>query len=157
MATKKDDKPAVVNIKNRRASHEYTFLARYDAGLMLQGTEIKSVRDGNVNLQDGYCLFHTDGSLWIHNLRIAPYTQGTYNNHDPMRERKLLLTKRELRQLAGKNEEQGLTIVPLRMFVNDRGFAKLEIALAKGKKLFDKREDIKAKDQQREMDRMREF
>ena len=157
MATKKDDKPAVINIKNRRASHEYSFLARYDAGLMLQGTEIKSVRDGNANLQDGYCLFHTDGSLWIHNLRIAPYTQGTYNNHDPMRERKLLLTKRELRQLVGKNEEQGLTIVPLRLFVNDRGFAKLEIALAKGKKLFDKREDIKAKDQKREMDRMREF
>ncbi len=156
MATK-DDKPAVINIKNRRASHEYTFLAKYDVGLMLQGTEIKSIRAGEANLQDGYCLFHTDGSLWIHNLRIAPYTQGTYNNHDPMRERKLLLTKRELRQLAGKNEEQGLTIIPLRLFVNDRGFAKLEIALAKGKKLYDKREDIKAKDQKREMDRLREF
>lgn len=153
----KDDKPTIVNIKNRRASHEYSFLAKYDAGVMLQGTEIKSIREGNANLQDGYCLFHTDGSLWIHNLRIAPYTQGTYNNHDPMRERKLLLTKRELRQLAGKNEEQGLTIVPLRLFVNDRGYAKLEIALAKGKKLYDKREDIKAKDQKREMDRLREF
>jgi SsrA-binding protein len=153
----KDDKPTIINIKNRRASHEYTFLAKYDVGLMLQGTEIKSIRAGEANLQDGYCLFHTDGSLWIHNLRIAPYIRGTYNNHDPMRERKLLLTKRELRQLAGKNEEQGLTIVPLRLFVNDRGFAKLEIALAKGKKLFDKREDIKAKDQKREMDRLREI
>ena len=153
----KTDKPVTINIKNRRASHEYTFLAKYDAGVMLQGTEIKSIRAGEANLQDGYCLFHTDGSLWIHNLRIAPYIRGTYNNHDPMRERKLLLTKREMRQLAGKNEEQGLTIVPLRLFVNERGFAKLEIALAKGKKLYDKREDIKAKDQQREMDRLRDF
>jgi SsrA-binding protein len=153
----KDDKPAQINIRNRRASHEYSFLAKYDAGVMLQGTEIKSIRAGEANLQDGYCLFHTDGSLWVHNLRIAPYTQGTYNNHDPMRERKLLLNKRELKQLAGKNEEQGLTIVPLRLFVNERGFAKLEIALAKGKKLYDKREDIKAKDQKREMDRMREY
>lgn len=154
---KEKDAPKRINIVNRRASHEYSFLAKYDAGLMLQGTEIKSVRDGNVNLQDGYCVFHTDGSLWVHNLRIAPYTQGTYNNHEPMRERKLLLNKRELKQLAGKGEEQGLTIVPIRMYVSDRGFAKLEIALAKGKKLYDKREDIKAKDQKRELDRMRDY
>jgi SsrA-binding protein len=153
----KDTAPKKINILNRRASHEYAFLAKYDAGVMLQGTEIKSIRDGNVNMQDGFCLFHPDGSLWIHNLSIAKYTEGTYNNHEPTRERKLLLTKRELKQLAGKSQEQGLTIIPIRMFVNDRGFAKLEIALAKGKKLYDKREDLKAKDQKREMDRAKEF
>ncbi len=150
----KDKTPAPVNIKNRRASHEYSFLAKYDAGVMLQGTEIKSIRDGNVNLQDGYCLFHTDGSLWIHSLRIAPYALGTYNNHEPLRERKLLLNKRELKQLAGKSQDQGLTIVPLRLFVTDRGFAKIEIALAQGKKLYDKRNDLKEKAQKRDMERM---
>ena len=151
----KDKTPANINIKNRRASHEYTFLAKYDAGLMLQGTEIKSIRAGEANLQDGYCTFDQHGDLWIHSLRIAPYTLGTYNNHDPMRTRKLLLTKRELKQLAGKSQDAGLTIIPLRLFVTDRGFAKIEIALAQGKKLYDKREDLKAKDQKRELERYR--
>jgi len=151
---KKDDKPEIINIRNRRASHEYTFLARYDAGVMLQGTEIKSIRAGDVNLGDGYCLFHSDGSLWIHQVRIAPYSLGTYNNHDAMRERKLLLNKRELKQLASKSQDQGLTIIPLRLFVNDRGFAKIEIALAQGKKLYDKRNDLKEKAQKRDMERM---
>jgi SsrA-binding protein len=150
----KDKTPANINIRNRRASHEYTFLAKYDAGMMLQGTEIKSIRAGEANLQDGYCTFDHKGDLWVHSVRIAPYTQGTYNNHDAMRARKLLLTKRELKQLAGKMDA-GLTIIPLRLFVTDRGFAKLEIALAQGKKLFDKREDLKAKDQKREMERFR--
>jgi len=150
----KDKTPALTNIKNRRASHEYTFLAKYDAGMMLQGTEIKSVRAGEANLQDGYCTFDHKGDLWVHSVRIAPYTPGTYNNHDAMRARKLLLNKRELKQLAGKMDH-GLTIIPLRLFVTERGFAKLEIALAQGKKLFDKREDLKAKDQQREMERYR--
>ena len=130
----KDKTPAPINIKNRRASHEYSFLARYDAGIMLQGTEVKSIRAGEVNLQDGYC-------------------HGTYTNHDPTRTRKLLLTKRELKQLASKSVTQGLTIIPLRLFVTDRGFAKVEIALAQGKKHFDKREDLKAKDLKREMER----
>ena len=151
---KKDDKPAIINIKNRRASHEYTFLVKYNAGMMLQGTEIKSIRDGNVNMGDGYCLFHTDGSLWLHHVRIAPYALGTYNNHDAMRERKLLLNKRELKQLAAKSQDQGLTIIPLRLFVTDRGFAKVEIALAQGKKLYDKRQDLKEKAQRRDMERM---
>ena len=150
----KDKTPAPINIKNRRASHEYTFLAKYDAGMMLHGTEIKSVRAAEVNLQDGYCTFDHKGDLWVHSVRIAPYTPGTYNNHDAMRTRKLLLNKRELKQLAGKMDH-GLTIIPLRLFVTDRGFAKLEIALAQGKKLFDKREDLKAKDQKREMERFR--
>ena len=152
--SKKDSTPDIINIRNRRASHEYTFLAKYDAGVMLQGTEIKSIRAGEVNLQDGYCLFHSDGSLWIHAIRIAPYSLGTYNNHDAMRERKLLLNKRELKQLAGKAQDQGLTIVPLRLFVNDRGFAKIEIALAQGKKLYDKRNDLKEKAQKRDMERL---
>lgn len=157
MAKQKDDAPKRVNIQNRRARHEYSFLAQYDAGLMLQGTEIKSIRDGSVQLQDGFCSFHPDGSLWVHNVTIAKYTEGTYNNHEPTRPRKLLLNKRELRQLADKSTEQGLTIIPVRLFVSDRGFAKLEIALAKGKKLYDKREDLKAKDQKREMDRARDY
>ena len=150
----REAKPVIINIKNRRAGHEYTFLAKYDAGVMLQGTEIKSIREGNVNLTDGYCLFHTDGSLWIHSIRIAPYSLGTYNNHDAMRERKLLLQKRELKQLRGKMIDQGLTIIPLRLFVTDRGFAKIEIALAQGKKLYDKRNDLKEKAQKRDMERM---
>ena len=151
----KDKTPANINIKNRRASHEYTFLAKYDAGLMLQGTEIKSIRAGEANLQDCYCTFDHKGDLWVHSLRIAPYSLGTYNNHEAMRTRKLLLNKRELKQLASKSQDAGLTIIPLRLFVTDRGFAKLEIALAQGKKLFDKREDLKAKDQKREMERYR--
>ncbi|WBA40149.1 SsrA-binding protein SmpB [Hymenobacter canadensis] len=157
MASKKDDAPKRINIQNRRASHEYAFLVKYDAGIMLQGTEIKSIREGSVQLQDGFCTFHTDGSLWLNQVTIAKYTEGTYNNHEPMRARKLLLNKRELKQLANKNQEQGLTIIPLRMFVSDRGFAKVEIALAKGKKLYDKRDDLKAKDQKREMDRARDY
>ncbi|MFC4792849.1 SsrA-binding protein SmpB [Hymenobacter endophyticus] len=155
--SKKDDKPKNINIQNRRARHEYAFLVQYNAGMMLQGTEIKSIREGSVQLQDGFCTFHQDGSLWAHNITIAQYTEGTYNNHEPTRARKLLLNKKELKQLAGKAQEQGLTIIPVRMFVNDRGFAKLEIALAKGKKLYDKRDDLKAKDQKREMDRARDY
>ena len=151
----KDKTPANINIKNRRASHEYTILAKYDAGMMLQGTEIKSIRAGEVNLQDGYCTFDHKGDLWVHSVRIAPYTLGTYNNHDAMRARKLLLNKRELRQLGNKSQDVGLTIIPLRLFVTDRGFAKLEIALGQGKKLYDKREDLKAKDQKRELERYR--
>jgi SsrA-binding protein len=153
--SKKEDLPKRVNILNRRASYEYAFLAKYDAGIMLQGTEIKSIRDGSVQIQDGFCVFQPDGGLWVHGLTIAKYTAGTYNNHEPTRPRKLLLNKRELNQLHNKSQEQGLTIIPIRMFVNDRGFAKLEIALAKGKKLFDKRDSIKEKDQKRELDRAR--
>jgi SsrA-binding protein len=141
-----------VNIVNRRASFEYQFLVKYTAGIMLKGTEIKAIREGNVNMSDAFCTFHNDG-LWVHNMHIAKFTEGTYNNHEPIRERKLLLNKREINQLEKKLQEQGLTIIPIRIFISERGFAKVEIALAKGKKLYDKREDIKAKDQKREMDR----
>ena len=141
-----------VDIKNRRASFEYFFLDEYTAGLSLTGTEIKSIRQGKVNFQDAYCLF-MDGALYIRSLHISPYTEGTHYNHDPMRDRKLLLTKREMRKLSENLKDQGLTIVPVRLFTSERGFAKLNIALAKGKKLYDKRDSIKEKDLKRETDR----
>ncbi|UYZ59313.1 SsrA-binding protein SmpB [Hymenobacter latericus] len=155
MAKANDTKPRSINIQNRRAGYEYSFLVKYTAGMVLLGTEIKSLRDGNANITDGYCTFGSNGTLWLHGVTIAQYTQGTYNNHEPTRPRQLLLTKKEMRQLEAKSQEQGLTIIPLRMFIGERGFAKVEIALAKGKKLFDKREDIKARDVKREMDRAR--
>ena len=154
MATDKDRIKKTVNINNRRASYEYQFLTKYTAGIMLTGTEIKSVREGNVNLSDGFCTI-LNGELWLNQVNIAKFTEGTYNNHEPNRTRKLLLNKRELNQLEKKLQEQGLTVVPTRLFINDRGFAKIEIALAKGKKLFDKREDIKERDVKREMQRER--
>lgn len=141
-----------VNIVNRRASFEYQFLDKYSAGIMLMGTEIKSIREGKVNMQDGYCVIH-NGELYLHNVHISTYTEGTHYNHEPMRVRKLLLNKSELKRLEKGVQEQGVTIIPTRVFINDRGFAKVEIALARGKKLHDKREDIKAKDIKREMDR----
>ncbi|MFD1186091.1 SsrA-binding protein SmpB [Pontibacter rugosus] len=141
-----------VNIVNRKASFEYQFIDKYTAGVMLKGTEIKSIREGKVNMQDGYCVF-TNGELWLHNVHISTYTEGTHFNHEPVRTRKLLLKKSELSKLESKSEEQGVTIIPTRVFISDRGFAKVEIALAKGKKLYDKRQDIKEKDVKRELDR----
>jgi SsrA-binding protein len=148
----KDKNPSNINIKNKKASFEFSFIETYVAGIQLKGTEIKSIRTGKVNLQEGYCYFH-NGELYTRNVHIAQYEKGTHFNHEPMRERKLLLKKKELEKLESKSEEKGLTIIPVRLFVNDRGFAKMEIALAKGKKLYDKREDIKAKDVKREMER----
>lgn len=143
-----------INIKNKKASFEYHFLDKYIAGIMLQGTEIKSLREGKANLQESYCAL-LDGELWVKNMHISPYTEGTYANHEPKRDRKLLLNKRELKKLESKFKEKGLAIIPVRLFINDRGLAKLEIALAKGKKLYDKREDIKQKDLKREMERLK--
>src|SRR6185312_1722244 len=143
-----------VNIKNKKASFEYSFLETYIAGIVLSGTEIKSIRQGNINLQEAYCFFNQHSELFVKNLHISKYNEGTYNNHEPMRERKLLLKKKELSKLLGKSEEKGLTIIPVRLFTNDRGFAKLEVALAKGKKLYDKREGIKDKDIKRELARI---
>ncbi len=151
MAKEKIEK--IVNIKNKRASFEYQFLDTYVTGIMLTGTEIKSIRQQKVSLQDAYCYFDRN-ELYIKNMNIAKYDEGTYYNHDPLRERKLLLKRMELRKLENKLDD-GLTIVPLRLFINDRGLAKMEIALAKGKKLYDKREDIKARDVAREMQRER--
>ncbi|MBE0674684.1 MAG: SsrA-binding protein SmpB [Bacteroidales bacterium] len=139
-------------IRNRRASFEFEFIEKYIAGVQLRGTEIKALRQGKANLNDSYCQFYR-GELFVKGLNIAEYSWGNLNNHDPARERKLLLTVRELRKLERKVRETGLTIVVLKIFINDRGLAKLEIALAKGKKAYDKREDLRQKDARREMDR----
>ena len=141
-----------INIKNKRASFEYFFLETYTAGIMLMGTEIKSIRQGKVNLTDAYCVFLNE-ELFIRQMNISKYSEGTHYNHEPLRDRKLLLTKRELGKLQNKLKDQGLTMVPTRMYISDRGFAKVEIALAKGKKLYDKRETIKEKDVKRNMER----
>ncbi len=141
-----------ISIRNKRASFEYSFIDTYIAGIVLSGTEIKSIRQGNVNLQDAYCVFIGE-KLIAKGINISAYKEGTHYNHDAKRDRILLLRKQELRKLLEKSQEKGLTITVTKLFVNDRGFAKLEIALAKGKKLYDKREDIKAKDIDRDMRR----
>lgn len=138
-------------IKNRRASHEYEFIDKLIAGIILTGTEIKSIRDGRVNLTDSYCSFR-NGEMFVIGMHISEYYWGNLNNHDPVGERKLLLNKKELRKWDRKVKETGLTIIVTKMFINDRGLAKIEIALAKGKKTYDKREDLKKKDHGREMD-----
>ncbi len=143
-----------LNIRNKKASYEYHFIDKHIAGIMLTGSEIKSIRLGKVNLQDAYCLF-LNGELYVREMHISPYTMAREKSHESKRERKLLLNKRELRKLENKSKEKGLTIIPVRIFINDRRLAKLEIALAKGKKLYDKREDIKEKDLKREMSRLK--
>jgi len=145
---------ANINVKNRKASFEYEFLEKFIAGLQLCGTEIKSIREGKANIADAYCFFR-NGELWIQNMHVAEYGLGSCNNHEPKRERKLLLTRKELNKLERKMQDKGLTIIALRMFINDRGFAKLEIALSRGKKKYDKREDIKQRDSNRELERLR--
>lgn len=143
-----------INIRNKRARFEYELIDTYIAGLVLQGTEIKSIKEGKVNLQDGYCYFNK-GELYVKGISITPYSQGTHFNHEAARERKLLLKRSELGKIEGKVEEKGLTMVPLRLFINARGFAKLEIAVARGKKLHDKRDSIKERDIKRELSRIK--
>lgn len=151
MAKKKE-----IEIINRKAKYEYHFIEMFEAGMVLLGTEIKSIRTGNVNLKDAYCLFRS-GELFVRSLFISEYKYGTHANHEPRRDRKLLLKRQELKKLEKKVKERGYTIIPYRLFLNERGFAKLEIALAQGKKSFDKRASIKEKDNKREMDRMKKF
>lgn len=141
-----------INIENRRARFDYQFLEQFTAGIVLQGTEIKSIREGKAGLSDSYCYFK-GGELYVRNMHISEYSEASFKNHEPLRERKLLLSKTELRKLEGKLKDQGLTIVPVKLFISDKGYAKLEIALAKGKKEFDKRQDIKKKDAEREIGR----
>ena len=141
-------------IKNKKASHDYEFLEKYIAGIKLTGTEIKSIRLGKAALADSYCFFR-EGELFIKGMHISEYYWGNLNNHDPLRERKLLLNKRELRKIERKVKETGNTIIALKVFINERGLAKAEIAVSKGKKEYDKRETIKKKDIDREMDRFR--
>lgn len=145
----KSDLANKVDIRNKSAGYEYELLDAYEAGIMLTGTEIKSVRQQKINAQDSFCMFKGD-ELYLVNLHISPYEQGTYNNHIPKRERKLLLKKAELRKLQTKMEEKGLTIVLTRLFINDAGLCKVAIALARGKKLHDKRDSIKERDIERE-------
>ena len=139
-----------INIKNKRARYEYEFVDTHVAGIVLKGSEIKSIREGKINLQDGYCQFHNN-ELFVRNIHISQYEQGTHFNHEPTRERKLLMKKKELVKLKKKSEEKGLTIIPIRVFTIDRGLAKIEIALAKGKKIHDKRQDLKEKSLKREL------
>lgn len=143
-----------INIRNRQAGFEYELLDKYVAGMVLKGTEIKSIREGKVNLQDGYCYLN-GGELFVKGVNITPYAQGTHYNHEANRERKLLLKRSEIKKLIAKVEEKGLTLIPTRLFINDRGLAKLEIALARGKKHFDKRNTIKDRDAKRELDRLK--
>lgn len=141
---------------NRKARFEYHFVDTYEAGLQLQGTEIKSIRKGNANLNDAYCTFE-HGELFIRNMYIAEYDNGTYANHEPRRIRKLLLKHRELHKLERRVSEKGMTIVPFHLYFNERGFVKIEIALAMGKKAFDKRNTIKERDNKREMDQLKKI
>jgi len=146
-------KPAShILIKNKRATFDYELLEFFSAGMVLTGTEIKSIRLGKVSLADSYCVMQ-NGELWARNIQISEYFFGTYNNHVPRRDRKLLLTKRELRKLTRLTKETGFTIVPIKLYINEKGLAKLDIAVAKGKKAYDKRESLKEKDDKREMDR----
>lgn len=137
-----------VEIKNRKASFEYEFLETFTAGIVLTGTEIKSIRAGKASLVDSYCYF-ANNELYVKNMHVADYWWGSFNKHDPKRDRKLLLTKRELRRLARAVKEKGNTIVSTRLFISDNGYAKLNIALARGKKEYDKRQSIKEKDMRR--------
>ena len=141
-----------INIKNRRAAFDYELLDTYTAGIVLTGTEIKSIRLGKAGLSDTFCYFN-NGELWVKNMYIAEYFYGTYNNHSTRRDRKLLLTRKELEKLQKLSKESGFSIVPTRLLINDRGLAKLVIAVAKGKKIYDKRESIKEREDKRQMDR----
>jgi SsrA-binding protein len=136
---------------NRKARHEYAILQSWEAGIVLVGTEVKSLRQGKANLVDSYAKL-SNGEVWLVNLHISEYTQGNINNHDPKRERKLLLNKSEIRKLIGKTKEKGLTLIPLRLYFKN-GRVKVEIALAKGKKVYDKRKDIAKRDFQRDQER----
>ena len=141
-----------MEIKNRSAFHEYFFDNKYVAGVVLTGTEVKSLREGKASFNDSYCLIHK-GEMWLKSLHIAEYSHGTINNHDPIRDRKLLLQKREISKIEGKLKEKGYTLIPLRIFFNEKNLIKVEIGLGKGKKLHDKRETIKKRDVEREMKR----
>ena len=145
-----------VNIKNRRASFDYLILDRYTAGIQLFGTEIKSIRDGKASLADTYCIF-LGNELWVKQMHIAEYRFGSYTNHDVKRDRKLLMTRKELRKLQKQVQDTGKTIIPLRLFINEKGLAKMEIALCQGKHSYDKRQALKDADDKRELQRVMAF
>ena len=146
-------KQPAINIKNKRATFDYELLDTYTAGIVLTGTEIKSIRQGKASLVDTFCFFF-NGELWVKNMHVAEYFYGSYNNHSARRDRKLLLTKKELDKLLRTSRDPGFTIVPVRLFINEKGLAKVVVALAKGKKQYDKRQSLREKDDKREMARM---
>ncbi len=141
-----------IEIKNKKASFEYFLVEEYSAGIVLTGTEIKSIRAGKASISEAYCAF-SGHELFVRNMHISPYSHASFSNHEPKRERKLLLTARELKKLKTRIDERGYTLVPVLLYINEKGLAKLDIALAKGKKKYDKRETIKQKDVQRDLDR----
>ena len=141
-----------VNIKNKKAYFEYEILSNFQAGIILLGSEIKSIRNNQVNLSDSYCIA-INNEVFIRNLHIGEYKHASHFNHEPKRERKLLLNKQEINKISNKAKDKGITIIPLRLFINNKNIAKLEIAIAKGKKIYDKRESIKAKDIERDLQR----
>ena len=145
-------KKSEIQIKNRRASFDYEFLETYTAGIQLVGTEIKSIRAGKVSLQDAYCFF-VGNELFVRGMNIALYSWGSWGQHEPVRDRRLLLNRKELRHLQAEDKKKGVTIIAVKLFIAENGFAKLVIALARGKKEYDKRQSIKEKDIRREMDR----
>ncbi|WP_055446488.1 SsrA-binding protein SmpB [Lacinutrix mariniflava] len=144
-----------VNILNKKAKFQYEILDRYSAGIVLSGTEIKSIRDSKASIAESFCEFNEKNELFVINMTIQEYVYGNYYNHAPKAERKLLLNKKELKKLEKEVTNSGLTIIPLRLFINDKGYAKLDIALAKGKKLYDKRETIKDRDSKRDLARIK--
>ena len=146
-------KPSQVNIKNRRATFDYEISDTYTAGIVLTGTEIKSIRDGKAGLADTYVVID-NGEAWVKGMYVAEYFYGSYNNHASRRDRKLLLTRKELRKLARVAEDPGYTIIPLRLFISEKGFAKLVIGVARGKKAYDKRQSIREREDKRSLDRL---
>lgn len=145
-------KKSPVSIRNKKASFEYFFVETYTAGIVLTGTEIKSIRQGKASLVDSYCYIH-NGEIWVKGMNISPYFFGSYNNHEAKRDRKLLLTKKEIHKLQEATKQVGFTIVPTLVFIDAKGRAKVDISLAKGKKEYDKRQTLKEKEDRREMDR----
>ncbi|MDR0833301.1 MAG: SsrA-binding protein SmpB [Candidatus Symbiothrix sp.] len=151
MATTKQH---TIVIKNKKASFDYEFIETFVAGIVLTGTEIKSIRLGKAGLVDSYCLF-VNRELWVRGMYIAEYFYGTYNNHDARKDRKLLLNRKELKKIEELSKNSGYTVIPTKLFLNEKGLVKVVIAVAKGKKLYDKRQSIREKDDQRDMDRAR--
>lgn len=152
MAKKKTIKQARINIKNKRAEHDYLIIDKWMAGIVLTGTEIKSIRAGKASLVDTFCFIH-NGEIWVKNMYVAPYDFGSYNNHATRRDRKLLMNKKEIRNIQQDSQSPGFTIVPLRLFIDDNGRAKLDIALCRGKHEYDKRATMREKDDKRELER----
>tara|TARA_B100000902_G_C27321923_1_gene925286 strand:+ start:1438 stop:1893 length:456 start_codon:yes stop_codon:yes gene_type:complete len=146
----------IININNKKVSFKYQILEKYNAGIMLKGTEIKSIRNSQVNISEAHCIFIND-ELWVKNLHISEYQNSGYTTHDPIRKRKLLLNKNEINKIHSKVKTKGVTIIPVKLYINNKGKAKLEICTAKGKKLYDKRNDIKNKENKKKLDRIRKI